>query len=171
MPARSCLQHGTRAHGVTNGPEAFAVATDAVIARLISDARRRLVVAAPALSKEVAGAVAERCRALPPDEVALIVESDPEVYRLGLDDIEGLTVVSDAVDPITMGRTTGGTIPAQIWADTMRVAHQGVEPHPLPGYEQPVRSPEEMEIASFFDTLAREFGESDIVEDLTDIFN
>ena len=74
-------------------------------------------------------------------------------------------------DFTSMGRTTGGTIPAQIWNDTMRVAHQGVESHPLPGYEQPVRSEEEVEIASFFDSLAREFGESSIVEDLNDIFN
>jgi hypothetical protein len=81
---------------MTNGPEAFAVATDAVIARLIADARRRLVVVAPALSVEVANAVAERCRVLPPEQVALIVDSDPEVYRLGLGDIEGLKVVSDA---------------------------------------------------------------------------
>jgi membrane peptidoglycan carboxypeptidase len=70
-----------------------------------------------------------------------------------------------------MGRTTGGTLPAQIWADTMRVAHEGVENHPLPGYDQPVRSAEEVETASFFDTLAREFGESSIVEDLQEIFN
>ena len=68
-------------------------------------------------------------------------------------------------DFTSMGRTTGGTIPAQIWNDTMRVAHQGVESHPLPGYEQPVRSPQETEMASFYDTLADEFSK------LTDIFN
>jgi penicillin-binding protein 1A len=67
----------------------------------------------------------------------------------------------------SMGRTTGGTIPAQIWADTMRVAHEGVEQHPLPGYEQPLRSPEQVEMASFFDDLATAFGESPI-EDLGD---
>ena len=62
-------------------------------------------------------------------------------------------------DFTSMGRTTGGTIPAQIWADAMRVAHQGVEEHPLPGYEQPVRSPREVEMASFFDELASAFGD------------
>jgi len=72
-------------------------------------------------------------------------------------------------DFTSMGRTTGGTLPAQIWADTMRVAHQGVESHPLPGYEQPVKSPEEVEMASFFDSLAEAFGESPI-EELTEIF-
>jgi len=61
----------------------------------------------------------------------------------------------------SMGRTTGGTIPAQIWADTMRVAHKGIEPHPLPGIEQPARSPEDIETASFFDDLANAFSGKD----------
>lgn len=72
-------------------------------------------------------------------------------------------------DFTSMGRTTGGTLPAQIWADTMRVAHQGVENHPLPGYAQPVKSPEEVEMATFFDSLANAFGESTI-ERLEEIF-
>jgi penicillin-binding protein 1A len=65
-------------------------------------------------------------------------------------------------DFTSMGRTTGGTLPAQIWADTMRVAHRGVEEHPLPGIEQPARSPREVEMASFFDELADAFSESKI---------
>ncbi len=69
----------------------------------------------------------------------------------------------------SMGRTTGGTIPAQIWNDTMRVAHRGVEPHPLPGYAQPERSPREVEMSSFFDDLANAFSESGI-EKIEDIF-
>jgi penicillin-binding protein 1A len=65
-------------------------------------------------------------------------------------------------DFTSMGRTTGGTIPAQIWADTMREAHEGVEPHPLPGIEQPRRSPQQVEMATFFDDLANAFGSSEI---------
>jgi hypothetical protein len=55
----------------------------------------------------------------------------------------------------------------------MRVAHQGVENHPLPGIEQPVRSPQEVEMASFFDELADAFGddENDLGDVLEDIFN
>jgi penicillin-binding protein 1A len=64
-------------------------------------------------------------------------------------------------DFTSMGRTTGGTIPAQIWADTMRVAHRGIDPHPLPGIEQPARSPEDMEMSSFFDDLANAFSGKD----------
>jgi penicillin-binding protein 1A len=76
-------------------------------------------------------------------------------------------------DFTSMGRTTGGTLPAQIWADTMRVAHEDVENHPLPGIEQPVRSPREVEMASFFDELANAFGNSSDngFPDLGDIFN
>jgi penicillin-binding protein 1A len=76
-------------------------------------------------------------------------------------------------DFTSMGRTTGGTLPAQIWNDTMRVAHQGVEDHPLPGIEQPAYSPAEIETASFFDDLAAAFGDSDndLGDALEDIFN
>jgi penicillin-binding protein 1A len=58
----------------------------------------------------------------------------------------------------SMGRTTGGTIPAQVWADTMRVAHRGIPSHPLPGIEQPVASAREVEMSGFFDDLANAFG-------------
>jgi penicillin-binding protein 1A len=72
----------------------------------------------------------------------------------------------------SMGRTTGGTLPAQIWNDTMRTAHQGVENHPLPGIEQPVKSPREVEMATFFDGMADAFGDGGIdFPDLGDIFN
>jgi penicillin-binding protein 1A len=82
-------------------------------------------------------------------------------------------------DFTSMGRTTGGTLPAQIWADTMRVAHDGVESHPLPGIEQPAYTPQQVEMASFFDELANAFGDSpgddddddDDFPDLGDIFN
>jgi penicillin-binding protein 1A len=61
-------------------------------------------------------------------------------------------------DHSSMGRTTGGTIPAQIWADTMRVAHRNIPSHKLAGIEQPARSPEEAAMSSFFDDLANAFG-------------
>ena len=64
-------------------------------------------------------------------------------------------------DFTSMGRTTGGTIPAQVWADTMRVAHRGIPSHPLPGIEQPVASPREVEMSGFFDDLANAFGLGD----------
>lgn len=80
-------------------------------------------------------------------------------------------------DFTSMGRTTGGTLPAQIWNDTMRVAHRDVEAHPLPGIEQPAYTPRQVEMASFFDTLANAFGEdrsgdgTSVSDVLNDIFN
>ncbi|MBX3430752.1 MAG: PBP1A family penicillin-binding protein [Hyphomonadaceae bacterium] len=82
-------------------------------------------------------------------------------------------------DFTSMGRTTGGTLPAQIWADSMRVAHEGIENHPLPGIEQPAYSPAQVEMASFFDDLVNAFGNNDGrrrgddngFPDLGDIFN
>jgi penicillin-binding protein 1A len=73
----------------------------------------------------------------------------------------------------SMGRTTGGTLPAQIWADTMRVAHRDIEAHPLPGIEQPAHTPREVEMASFFNELADAFGEAEIDKfpSLPEIFN
>ncbi len=87
------------------------------------------------------------------------------------DFVAGVWVGHD--DFTSMGRTTGGTLPAQIWNDTMRVAHRDVEAHPLPGYQQPARSPRAVEMASFFDSLADAFGDDDenLGDRLSDIFN
>ena len=74
-------------------------------------------------------------------------------------------------DYTSMGRTTGGTIPASIWNDTMRVAERNVEAHPIPGIEQPARSPQETEMATFFDDLADAFGESKVGEAVQDVFH
>ncbi len=73
-------------------------------------------------------------------------------------------------DNTPMSHTTGGTLPAQIWADVMRVAHEGIELHPLPGIEQPARSPRETEMASFFDQLADAFGEVEFPDEMPQIF-
>jgi penicillin-binding protein 1A len=86
------------------------------------------------------------------------------------DFVAGAWVGHDDNSP--MGRTTGGTLPAQIWADAMRVAHRDIEVHKLPGIEQPAYSPREVEMASFFDELADAFSESGIEfpDDLPQIF-
>ena len=88
------------------------------------------------------------------------------------DFVAGVWVGHD--DFTSMGRTTGGTLPAQIWNDTMRVAHRGVENHPLPGYEQPARTPREVEMADFFSDLADAFsdpGRDSFRDRVVDIFN
>lgn len=61
-------------------------------------------------------------------------------------------------DHTAMARITGGSIPAEIWADTMRVAHEDLPARPLPGIEQPRYTPRQEEMASFFDSLKDAFG-------------
>ncbi len=76
-----------------DGPEAFTVATDDVLAGLVKEASERLVVVAPAVSLPVAKAISERIQALPKEAVTLVFDSDPEVYRLGYGTLEALCVV------------------------------------------------------------------------------
>jgi hypothetical protein len=68
---------------VIDSDRTFAVASDASLVDLIQRARRRLVVVCPALTDLVASALADRLA----DEgslcVTVILDADPEVYRLG----------------------------------------------------------------------------------------
>ncbi|MBI5445713.1 MAG: hypothetical protein HY900_31415 [Deltaproteobacteria bacterium] len=75
---------------------AMAVANDATLTDFIRAARRRLVVLAPAVTKPVGEAVAERWRSLGPEAVSVILDPDPEVYRLGYGDAEGLQILESA---------------------------------------------------------------------------
>lgn len=68
-------------------------------------------------------------------------------------------------DRSPMGRITGGSIPAEVWADTMRVAHRNVEAHALPGIEQPRYTPRQVESAGFFRSLAEAFGVSELFDE------
>ncbi|MET0182518.1 MAG: PBP1A family penicillin-binding protein [Caulobacterales bacterium] len=70
-------------------------------------------------------------------------------------------------DRTPMNRITGGSIPTQIWVDTMRAATNGTPAKPLPGIEQPQRSPRQVEMAGFFRSLADAFGDGEaIIDDL-----
>jgi hypothetical protein len=61
----------------------FAVASEDRIVDLIQSARKRLVVVAPALTDRVAIALAGRLSELGNLTIAVILDADPEVYRLG----------------------------------------------------------------------------------------
>lgn len=64
-------------------PTAIHIGGSRQIADLIRTARSRLVVVAPAVTLDVAEAISAQWRTLPPGTVSIIVDSDPEVYRLG----------------------------------------------------------------------------------------
>lgn len=77
---------------------AFTVATDDLVARTIAGAQKRLVVVAPAVSVRVAREICDRCAKLEPHEVTLILDGDPEVYRLGYGQLEGLEVLAQTAE-------------------------------------------------------------------------
>jgi hypothetical protein len=74
----------------------FAVASDKALVRLISGARHRLVVIAPALTQAVADALCRRFDDLGPLDAKVILDSDPEVYRLGFGDLGALDAIRKA---------------------------------------------------------------------------
>lgn len=74
----------------------FTVATDVAVISLIENAKRRLVVIAPALSRAIAVALAARFEDLDDLDIRVIVDTDAEVYRLGFGEREALDVIRDA---------------------------------------------------------------------------
>lgn len=72
------------------------VANDETLRAMIGSATRRIVLLAPAVSKLVAEALVERWRVLPPDAVSVILDINPEVYRLGYGNLEGLSLLEEA---------------------------------------------------------------------------
>ena len=74
----------------------FAVASDEALIELILRARSRLVVIAPALTQAVADAISRRFDDLGQLDVTVILDSDPEVYRLGFGDQHALEAVRAA---------------------------------------------------------------------------
>jgi hypothetical protein len=75
--------------------QTFTFASDERLVELIHSARARLVVIAPAMSKAVAAAIAGRC-AEENLSVAVVLDADPEVYRLGFGDQASLEVLRQA---------------------------------------------------------------------------
>ena len=76
------------------------IANDDTVAELVRGANRELVVLAPALTESLAQAVAERWGQLGPSAVQVIIDSDPEVYRLGFGDEKGLSILETTASMI-----------------------------------------------------------------------
>jgi len=83
---------------VTDHSRIFAVASDEALVNLIASARTRLVVIAPALTKSVADALSRRLDDLAQLSVTVILDADPEVYRLGFGDEQALDAIRAASD-------------------------------------------------------------------------
>ena len=81
---------------MTDHSRIFAVASDEALVDLIDSARTRLVVIAPALTKSVADALSRRLDDLGQLSVTVILDADPEVYRLGFGDEQALDAIRAA---------------------------------------------------------------------------
>jgi hypothetical protein len=70
--------------------------TDDLLASHIRQARKRVVLITPGVWPPVAEAIADAWRRLPPEQVVVILDIDPEVFRIGYGSMEALETVSHA---------------------------------------------------------------------------
>lgn len=88
---------------------AITIANDATLSELIEAARCRVVVLAPALSLEVATRLAKKWKELGAVAVSVVVDVDPEVYRLGYGDFAALELLESTAAELgtTLNRQPG----------------------------------------------------------------
>lgn len=108
---------------------AITVASDDAIIGLIRATRHRLVVLAPALSVPVGKVLCQRWRELGPERVSVILDVDPEVYRLGYGQVEALTMLEQVAASIgTMLQRQSGIRIALVVSDSATLVYS---PTPL----------------------------------------
>ena len=78
---------------MSNQQRSITAASDQAMCDLIARAASRLVVLAPAVSTTVASAIREKWRQLGGNGVNVILDLDPEVFRLGYGDFDGLKIL------------------------------------------------------------------------------
>jgi hypothetical protein len=76
----------------------FTNVDDAVLIQRIQTAQQKIVFVAPGIQKSVANALAKRLADSPHLDIAVILDIDPEVCRLGYGHIEGLTTLKAACE-------------------------------------------------------------------------
>ncbi len=74
----------------------FTTATDDTLIELIQSAVHRLIVVAPGLTMPVAEALGGRIGPLSAQSLTVILDADPEVYRMGYGDMEALEIIRRA---------------------------------------------------------------------------
>ena len=91
-------RHMARKTGKTAGgnmTQTFTNAIDEGVINMIQIARHRLVVIAPAVTTPVAKALADRMTDLPHLKITVILDADPEVYRMGYGEPESLEAIGN----------------------------------------------------------------------------
>lgn len=76
----------------------FTVVNDTVLVESINAARHKVVYVAPGISQPVADALGKRVKELGRLSITLIIDVDPEVYRMGYGDPEGLEMIKEFAD-------------------------------------------------------------------------
>jgi hypothetical protein len=74
----------------------FTIADDDSTIEMIRSARQRLAVIAPGVTTKVAKALVERMTDIPDLKLTVILDADPEVYRMGYGDTDALAIIRDA---------------------------------------------------------------------------
>ncbi|WP_291207150.1 hypothetical protein [Hyphomonas sp.] len=77
-------------------PRVFTTATDDAIIDMIRSARNRLAIIGPGVTTPVAEAIADRMSDLSVLSLTVILDADPEVYRMGYGDTEALKIIREA---------------------------------------------------------------------------
>ncbi|MSR58274.1 MAG: hypothetical protein EXS05_11460 [Planctomycetaceae bacterium] len=94
---------------MSNPERAITIANDKTLPALIHTACRRLIVVAPGLSTAVASAIVDQWRLLGSAAVSVVVDVDPEVYRLGYGDFSALQLLEKVAAELgtTLNRQPG----------------------------------------------------------------
>ncbi|HEX9002257.1 MAG TPA: tyrosine-type recombinase/integrase [Blastocatellia bacterium] len=78
----------------------FTIASDKTLCQMIENAKERLVLVAPGLSREVAQVLTDRIQHDGgPKVLSVVLDTDPEVCRLGYGDIETFDLLTPALAP------------------------------------------------------------------------
>lgn len=88
---------------------AITIANDLTISSMIASASRRVVVLAPAVSTKIAESIAAKWVQLGGDAVSVVLDVDPEVYRLGYGEFRALEMLeaAAAIAGTTLNRQPG----------------------------------------------------------------
>src|SRR5437773_3065993 len=77
---------------------AVAIVGDTQVIEFVRSARERLIFVAPAVNQAVATAICEQSASLGEAAATVILDTDPEVYRLGYGEPESLRLLQLATD-------------------------------------------------------------------------
>lgn len=135
------------------------VANDNTLSDLVLSAKRHIVAMAPAFCRATAQAIRDRWLALGAEAVTVIVDVDPEVYRLGYGDVQALDVLEQTAASLgtTLNRQNGIRIGLVIADDTTVVFSP--TPQLIEAGPQKPSTPNAIVLGQPPESVARELGQ------------